>query len=116
MVGHSAIGSKEPVVPEPPQGDHHPYPGEQPDFCLKKGVAIGELARGRLVAGWRTPSGRGDVAVEQLESISAADRGRLIREAVAMKRLIQPVAGRVPGKRSSGPIAAMSGRGETDHE
>src|SRR5881296_607409 len=54
-----------------------------------------ELRAARLVAGRGTARGGADVAVAEREAVVARRRFRLAREAVAIQRLVQPVAARV---------------------
>jgi hypothetical protein len=75
-----------------------------------------ELPGERFVTGRGAPRHGSDTGIDEKESIIAAVRFGLAREAETMKRFVQPIARSVTGKHPSRPVGAMCSRCKTDDE
>ena len=58
----------------------------------------------------------GDVAIDQAKAIVTMCRGRLVGEAEGVQSPVQPVAGPVAGKDSTGSITSVGGWSEADYQ
>lgn len=66
--------------------------------------------RRELVLWRRTPRGRGDVAIDQSQTILAISRNRLIGKTGLVQSAKQPIAAAVAGKHAARAIAAVCRR------
>src|SRR3989442_4063146 len=104
------------LVRNSPEGHDHPHPREQAELGAEVWPAAVELRAARLVAGRGTTRGGADVAVAEREAIVARRRFWLAREAVALQRLVQPVATRVAREHPACAVGAVCGGGQPDEE
>ncbi|HVB38003.1 MAG TPA: hypothetical protein VND92_05665 [Vicinamibacterales bacterium] len=81
---------------------------------------VGQTARqllwGRRVVGRGAPDGGRDIGVSQRQPIVDPLRRREAREAGAVERGHEEVAGAVAGEHAAGPVRAVRGRGEAEHQ
>ena len=76
-----------------------------------------ELFGGRFVVWRRAVNGCGNVAVDELKTVVAIYRLRLIRKAKAVQGAIEPIPGAVAGEDAAGAIASVScGRESNDEQ
>ena len=108
--GPGRAGARQRILAHLAQDEHGAQAREEAPLAGQVLAAAADLFRERPVGG-RRAAGRGrDVAVDELQAVAARDRGRLAREAGAMQRGEEEVAGAVAGEDASGAVAAVRGR------
>ena len=99
--------------------DDDAHVGQRVDLGLKVGKAPRDLLRRRLVVGRRTPDRRGDECITEDQAVVRIARRRDVREAGAMERAHEKVAGSadaVAGKDAAGAVRAVRGRRQADEQ
>ncbi len=91
-------------------------PSQQGYLTAQEGKTVGQFAGGRAVLRWGAPGGRRDETISQSQPVGRRDGGRLIAEAVAVERLVEPVAARVSGEHSARAIGSVRGRSQAHDE
>src|SRR2546422_7892653 len=97
------------MIRRPPRSTLFPYTTLFRSLGAQVRPAAVELRAARLVAGRGTARGGADVAVAEREAVVARRRFRLAREAVAIQRLVQPVATRVAREHPARAVRAVCG-------
>lgn len=89
---------------------------QQAQLAREKRATSGEFSRGRLVVGRRAMDRRGDVAIDEIQSVIGRDRGRLVCEACLVEGPIEEVSRSISGEHPTGTVGAMRSGGESNNQ
>src|SRR5207244_12227881 len=110
------LGGEKAVVLHLTERDNDPHPRQQPELAEQVAPAGRDLERRRTVGRWRTAGHRGDEGVPQAKPVIPVQGGRLVGEAGAVERGVEPVATLVAGEDAAGAIAAVRGWRQPDDQ
>ena len=100
----------------PEDDDHLRLASSSASSASSQRRQVSSSARVGLVGGRRAAGGGRHPGVAQHEAVVPVDRRRLIREAGAMQRRVEPVAALVAGEDAARPVAAVRRRREPDDQ
>jgi len=104
------------LVAERAEADDDAQVAKLGDLALQERPAGVALRWERVVARRRALHGGGDPCAAQLQPVAAMIGRRLVGEAGAMHRPVQPVARAVTGEHPPGAVGAVRGGGQSEHE
>jgi len=111
-----ALGREHGIVRELAERDHDAHLGEQRALGDEIAATRRDLDRRRPVRRRRAARRGGHERVAELEPVIAPDGGRLVREAGAVERGVEPVAAFVAGEDPPGAVAAVGRGSEADDQ
>src|SRR4051812_25630125 len=112
---HRQLGACD-LVGERTEADDDIDAFERLHLTLEERAAGLALAWLRLVPRWRALDSRGDPGVAELQAVVAPHRGRLVGEARAVHRPVEPVTAAVAGEDTPGAVPAVSRRRQAEHD
>ncbi len=95
------------------QHDDHADVAEQPELLNEVRPAALKFNSARFIPRRRAPDRRGNVTINEFQTVVSMSRLRLISKSHGVKRSVEPVAAAISGKNSPGAITAMGRRRQT---
>ncbi len=112
----SRPGRQKAIEGDVAQSDHGSQVSKRAEFPNEVGTARNNLGPGRFVAGRCTAYDGSNVGPDDLEAIAACTGLRLIREAMPMHGLEEPISAPITGEHPSRPVPTMGGRCKTHNQ